>query len=125
MRIDTLSSMFLAAVAFISVPLASRKPQSHFICLTSRWRTVHLFYHPSLPPTLPPSQPSSHSLSCPSSYFAELNAGLVGLALTYTISLAGMFQYCVRQSAEVENTVRSSTHIVSFRCHCVGATSWE
>ena len=31
--------------------------------------------------------------------------GLVGLALTYAISLSGMFQYCVRQSAEVENIV--------------------
>ena len=57
----------------------------------------------------------SHSL-CPSSSIPpfptplppELNAGLVGLGLTYTVSLAGMFQYCVRQSAEVENIVRDS-----------------
>ena len=39
-------------------------------------------------------------------YFAVQNAGLIGLALTYAVSLNGMFQYCVRQSAEVENLVR-------------------
>ena len=33
MRIQTLSSMFLAAVAFISVPLASRKAHTQFVCL--------------------------------------------------------------------------------------------
>ena len=36
---------------------------------------------------------------------SSLNAGLVGLSLAYTISLADMFQYCVRLSAEVENLV--------------------
>lgn len=30
---------------------------------------------------------------------------LIGLSLTYTISLTGMFQYVIRQSAEVENLV--------------------
>ena len=29
----------------------------------------------------------------------------MGLALTYITSLIGMLQYCVRQSAEVENVV--------------------
>ena len=58
MRIDFVSGIFLATVAFSSIPLA-----------------------------------------------ASLNAGLVGLGLTYTVSLAGMFQYCVRLSAEVENVV--------------------
>lgn len=42
-------------------------------------------------------------------YFLQLtvglNPGLVGLALTYAISLNGMFQFCVRQSAEVESLV--------------------
>ena len=37
--------------------------------------------------------------------FTELNAGVVGLALAYTISLAGTLQFCVRQSAEIENLV--------------------
>ncbi len=35
----------------------------------------------------------------------DLDAGIVGLGLAYTISLAGILQYCVRQSAEVENIV--------------------
>lgn len=35
-----------------------------------------------------------------------LDPGLVGLSLAYTITLTGMFQYCVRVSAEVENLVR-------------------
>lgn len=39
-------------------------------------------------------------------YLAAQNAALIGLALTYAVSLNGMFQYCVRQSAEVENLVR-------------------
>lgn len=34
-----------------------------------------------------------------------LDAGIVGLGLAYTIALAGILQYCVRQSAEVENIV--------------------
>ena len=35
----------------------------------------------------------------------EMSAGLVGLSLTYVRLLAGTFQWCVRQSAEVENMV--------------------
>ena len=53
---------------------------------------------------LPPIVISLPSLSV-LSFSVALNAGLVGLSLTYTISLAGMFQYCVRLSAEVENVV--------------------
>lgn len=34
-----------------------------------------------------------------------LDAGQVGLALSYALSLMGMFQWCVRQSTEVENMV--------------------
>ena len=65
MRIDLISGVFLATVAFSSIPLVG-----------------------------------------------TLNAGLVGLGLTYTVSLAGMFQYCVRLSAEVENVV--SRGFISF-----------
>lgn len=36
---------------------------------------------------------------------AGLNAGLIGLSLTYALSLADMLQYTIRLSAEVENTV--------------------
>lgn len=39
-------------------------------------------------------------------YVADLNAGLVGLTLTYTLSFVGMFQWTVRHSAEIENQVR-------------------
>ena len=35
----------------------------------------------------------------------DLDPALLGLGLTYTINLTGMFQYCVRQSTEVENIV--------------------
>ena len=38
-------------------------------------------------------------------HYEGLNGGVVGLALAYAISLNGEFQYCVRQSAEVENLV--------------------
>jgi len=37
----------------------------------------------------------------------NLDAGEVGLSLTYAMTLMGMFQWAVRQSAEVENQVRS------------------
>ncbi len=38
-------------------------------------------------------------------FFAVLNGGLVGLALTYAINLMSIFQWGVRQSTEVENQV--------------------
>ncbi|XP_039693699.1 ATP-binding cassette sub-family C member 4 isoform X4 [Pteropus medius] len=34
-----------------------------------------------------------------------LDAGQVGLALSYALTLVGMFQWCIRQSTEVENMV--------------------
>lgn len=36
---------------------------------------------------------------------SAVDAGQVGLALSYALTLMGMFQWCVRQSAEVENMV--------------------
>lgn len=39
----------------------------------------------------------------------ELEPGAVGLALSYAVTLTGMFQWGVRQSAEVENMVRTFT----------------
>jgi len=36
-----------------------------------------------------------------------MKAGDVGLALSYAVTLMGMFQWGVRQSAEVENMVRT------------------
>jgi hypothetical protein len=35
-----------------------------------------------------------------------LSGGLVGLTMTYAMALMGLFQWGVRQSAEVENQVR-------------------
>ena len=35
----------------------------------------------------------------------SIDAGLLGLALTYALNMMGLFQYSVRQSAEVENQV--------------------
>ncbi len=45
---------------------------------------------------------------------AGLNPELVGLTLVYVVSLAGQFQYCIRQSAEMENIVRSATPLVLY-----------
>ena len=36
-----------------------------------------------------------------------LEPGAVGLALSYAVTLTGMFQWGVRQSAEIENMVRT------------------
>lgn len=38
-------------------------------------------------------------------YFVALSAGVVGLTLSYAIKISGVFQQCVKQSAEVENLV--------------------
>lgn len=46
----------------------------------------------------------------------ELEAGSVGLALSYSVTLMGMFQWGVRQSAEVENMVRRSPDVI-FNLH--------
>ena len=41
----------------------------------------------------------------------SLDAGLVGLGLTYAVTLAISFQFCVRLSTEVENNVRRVSSI--------------
>ena len=38
----------------------------------------------------------------------EVDVGLIGLSLAYSVSLAGIFQYGVRLSGEVENLVSSA-----------------
>ncbi|XP_036913453.1 ATP-binding cassette sub-family C member 4 [Sturnira hondurensis] len=43
-----------------------------------------------------------------------LDAGQVGLALSYTLSLMGMFQWCVRQSTEVENMMISVERVMEY-----------
>ncbi|XP_022093416.1 multidrug resistance-associated protein 4-like isoform X2 [Acanthaster planci] len=43
-----------------------------------------------------------------------LNSGIVGLSLTYAISLMGMFQWAVRQSAELENQMTSVERVCQY-----------
>ncbi|XP_070327616.1 ATP-binding cassette sub-family C member 4 isoform X2 [Odocoileus virginianus] len=43
-----------------------------------------------------------------------LDAGQVGLALSYALMLMGMFQWCVRQSAEVENMMISVERVIEY-----------
>ncbi|XP_066090519.1 ATP-binding cassette sub-family C member 4 [Saccopteryx bilineata] len=43
-----------------------------------------------------------------------LDAGQVGLALSYALSLMGMFQWCIRQSAEVENMMISVERVSEY-----------
>ncbi|XP_005355719.1 multidrug resistance-associated protein 4 [Microtus ochrogaster] len=43
-----------------------------------------------------------------------LDAGQVGLALSYAITLTGMFQWSVRQSAEVENMMISVERVIEY-----------
>ncbi|XP_032258644.1 multidrug resistance-associated protein 4 isoform X2 [Phoca vitulina] len=42
------------------------------------------------------------------------NAGQVGLVLSYALTLMGMFQWCVRQSAEVENMMISVERVMEY-----------
>ncbi|XP_065919842.1 ATP-binding cassette sub-family C member 4-like isoform X2 [Dysidea avara] len=44
----------------------------------------------------------------------NLDPGLVSLSLVYTITLTGMFQYCVRVSAEVENLLISVERVMAY-----------
>ncbi|XP_047210875.1 multidrug resistance-associated protein 4 isoform X1 [Girardinichthys multiradiatus] len=44
----------------------------------------------------------------------QLDAGSVGLALSYAVTLMGMFQWGVRQSAEVENMMTSVERMVEY-----------
>lgn len=44
----------------------------------------------------------------------DMEAGAVGLALSYVVTLMGMFQWGVRQSAEVENMMTSVERVVEY-----------
>ena len=46
----------------------------------------------------------------------DINAGLMGLSLTYAISLNDSFQHCIRESAEVESLVSNKSW--SRSCYC-------
>ncbi len=43
--------------------------------------------------------------------FVGLNGGVVGLTMLYAVNLMGLFQWGVRQSAEVENQVRPKQRV--------------
>eukprot|EP01134_Creolimax_fragrantissima_P003514 CFRG3514T1 len=43
-----------------------------------------------------------------------LDAGLVGLLLSYVLQLQGLFQWAVRQSAEVENLMTSTERVIEY-----------
>ncbi|XP_070222851.1 ATP-binding cassette sub-family C member 4-like isoform X1 [Bos mutus] len=43
-----------------------------------------------------------------------LDLGQVGLALSLTITLTGMFQWCIKQSAEVENMMISVERVIEY-----------
>ncbi|XP_061696778.1 ATP-binding cassette subfamily C member 4-like [Syngnathoides biaculeatus] len=48
-------------------------------------------------------------------YFSDdMDSGEVGLALSYAVTLTGMFQWGVRQSAEIENMMTSVERVVEY-----------
>ncbi|XP_077392260.1 ATP-binding cassette sub-family C member 4-like isoform X4 [Festucalex cinctus] len=48
-------------------------------------------------------------------YFSDdMDPGAVGLALSYAVTLTGMFQWGVRQSAEIENMMTSVERVVEY-----------
>jgi len=46
--------------------------------------------------------------------FSDVNSTLVGLTLLYCLQLGGLFQFCVRQSAEVESLMTSTERIMEY-----------
>ncbi|MCI4375688.1 hypothetical protein PGIGA_G00112330 [Pangasianodon gigas] len=54
----------------------------------------------------------------------SLEAGTVGLALSYAVTLMGMFQWGVRQSAEVENLMTSVERVVEYT-ELENEAAWE
>ncbi|XP_061827424.1 ATP-binding cassette sub-family C member 4-like isoform X3 [Nerophis lumbriciformis] len=58
-------------------------------------------------------------------YFREvLDPGAVGLALSYAVTLTGMFQWGVRQSAEIENMMTSVERLVEYT-ELKSEAAWE
>uniref|UniRef100_A0A3P9LA07 Multidrug resistance-associated protein 4 n=1 Tax=Oryzias latipes TaxID=8090 RepID=A0A3P9LA07_ORYLA len=53
-----------------------------------------------------------------------LKPGAVGLALTYAVTLTGMFQWGVRQSAEIENMMTSVERVVEY-AELESEAQWE
>ena len=44
----------------------------------------------------------------------DLDPALIGLSMAYAITLIGMFQHCIRTSAEVENLVRICSFLAAI-----------
>ncbi len=44
----------------------------------------------------------------------QVSAAIVGLALSHVLQLTGTLQWCVRQSAEVENTMTSVERMLQY-----------
>jgi ABC-type multidrug transport system fused ATPase/permease subunit len=45
----------------------------------------------------------------------SISPGILGLALSLLIQLAGLFQWCIRQSAEVVNQMVAVERVIGFR----------
>ena len=83
MRVDFVGALFVASVVMSSVSLSQSGCKSHVANLY-HVVTVYTVCHTTV------------SIFSPST---------IGLAVTYTVSLSGMMQYCMRQSAEIESIV--------------------
>uniref|UniRef100_H3A153 ATP binding cassette subfamily C member 4 n=1 Tax=Latimeria chalumnae TaxID=7897 RepID=H3A153_LATCH len=79
---------------------------------TSRWFAVRLDFISAVFVTFVAF--GSILLANGKSKFPELEAGQVGLTLSYAIMLTGLFQWAVRQSAEVENLMTSVERVTEY-----------
>ena len=86
-----LNAIFVTTVVFVSLPLASSECQFKYCCSN--------IYNSQI----------SNIVLC---LLADLDPALVGLSLAYVLSLAGVLQYVVRQSAEVESLVSLSHNYI-------------
>ena len=48
-------------------------------------------------------------------FFLDIDQSLLAVSLTYVLMISGSFQWCIRQSAEVDNLV-SAINQLTFTC---------